>query len=133
MKVLKKIVITNNSLVYESFHERMDIIYLCKASYLDILKMGRNKIHEGYKLLTHPLSGSIKPNETPYKSLVISFEKSKGVDFDSLSLIEDSINTAQKFINGKKTPKWTDEILCDFRLIDFHLIEGAIESMDQFY
>lgn len=129
---MKKIIITNNFLVYESFKEKMEIIYLDEKKYLEVLQFTRNKIHEGYKLLTHPLSGSIKPNETPYKSLAISFNKTT-IDFESLSIIEESIEAAKKFIEGKKTPRWTEEILSDFRLIDFYLIKGAIESMDQFY
>jgi len=132
VKFLKKLVITNNSLVYEKFKEKMDIIYLNEFNYLDILKYARDKIHIGHRLLTHPLSGSVKPNETPYKSLAISIEKNE-IDFESLNIIEESIVTAEKFILNNKTPKWTDEILSDFRLIDYYLISGAIESMDQFY
>jgi len=129
---LKKIIITNNILVHDKYNEKMDIIYFEGLSYLEILNFVRNKIHEGYKLLTHPLSGSIKPNETPFKSVAISTEKGE-LDFESLEIIEDSISTAKKFIEEKKTPEWTREILEDFRLIDFYLIDGAIQSMDQCY
>lgn len=129
---MKKRIITNNSLVNERFGTNMDIIFLENVGYLDTLYFVRDRIHEGYKLLTHPLSGSVKPNETPFKSIVISFNKGT-VDFESLTIIEESISTAKKFIEGKKHPKWTEEILDDFRLIDFDLIQSGIESMDQFY
>lgn len=129
---MKKIIITNNVLVHDKYSGKMDILYLEDLSYLDILKFIRDKIHEGHKLLTHPLSGSIKPNETPFKTVAISFDKDE-LDLQSLEIIEDSIATAMKFIEGKKTPNWTEEILEDFMLIDFNLIDGAVQSMDQFY
>ncbi len=55
----------------------------------------RDKVHEGHELATHPLSGSVKPNETPYKTIMIS-EKKGVLDFNSLKIIEDSIATAKK-------------------------------------
>ena len=68
---------------------------------------------------------SVKPNETPYRTILISKEKGK-LDFDSLAIIEDSINTTQKFLNMAKTPKWTQSILEDFELIDMDLIKNAL-------
>lgn len=118
--------------MHDKYNGKMDMIYLDEYSYLDVLELIRDKIHQGHKLLTHPLSGSVKPNETPYKSAVISLDRGN-LDLQSLEIIEDSISVAKKFIDGKKTPRWTEEILKDFRLIDFNLIDGAIQSMNQFY
>ncbi|AOT72410.1 GrdX family protein [Geosporobacter ferrireducens] len=128
---MKKILVTNNSLVHANYKDKLDIIYSNNYTYLDILGIARDKIHEGHRLLTHPLSGSVKPNETPYKSVAISNDKGE-LDFDSLSIIESSIETAKKFIEGKNTPRWTEKILQDFELIDYYLIRSAVESMDQF-
>lgn len=127
---MKKILITNNPKVCEENQEKMDIIYSKSFTYLDVLFITRNKIHEGHKLLTHPLSGSVKPNETPYKSTIITHKKDK-LDIHSLKIIEESIETAKKFMKGKKTPLWTEKILEDFQLVDCSLINSAIESMDQ--
>ncbi len=129
---MKKIIITNNPKVYENYSNKMDILYSDTFSYLDVLLKARDKIHEGHSLLTHPLSGSVKPNETPYKSVAISVE-STTLNMESLMIIEESINTAKKFIGGKKTPNWTEQILEDFQAIDFYLIRSGIESMDQFH
>lgn len=123
--------VTNNSLVYANYKDKLDIIYSNKYTYLEILGIVRDKIHEGYQLLTHPLSGSVKPNETPYKTVAISNEKGE-LDFNSLSIIESSMETAKKFIEGKNTPRWTEKVLQDFELIDYYLIKSAVESMDQF-
>lgn len=125
---MDSIIITNNKLVFEKYKDRYTVVYNEKYSYLDVLEYVRNKIHEGHVLTTHPLSGSIKPNETPYKTIMIS--KKKGtLDYDSLSIIEDSIATAKKFISNKPTPNWPERILEDFRIVDLSLIENAIDKL----
>jgi len=129
--MLKKTLISNNPLVYEKYSDEKDIIFSNAYTYLDVLSITRNKIHEGHHLLTHPLSGSVKPNETPYKTVAITLDKCV-LDFQSLSIIEECINTAQKFIEGKKVPLWTEKLLEDFQLIDYYLIQNAIDSMEQF-
>lgn len=125
---MDSIIITNNILVYEKYKDLYKVEYLEEYTYIDILEYVRDKIHIGHKLITHPLSGSIKPNETPYKSIIISKEKGQ-LDYDSLKIIEDSIATGIKFINNKPTPHWTERVLNDFREIDLSLIENAINRI----
>ena len=61
-------IVTNNPLVKETLENEYHIEFV-ECSYEEILRKVRNYIYEGYELLTHPLSGSVKPNETPYKSI----------------------------------------------------------------
>lgn len=98
-----------------------------QTSYIDILQKVRDKIHKGHKLLTHPLSSSLKPNETPYKTILIS-QKTGSLDMDSVMAIENSINTTLKFIKDKKTPQWNESILKDFQVIDLSLVESILEN-----
>ncbi len=125
---MDNILITNNYNVYERYRDSMDITYDENFSYLEILEYTRDKVHQGHELLTHPLSGSIKPNETPYKSILIS-KKIDKLDFSSLNIIEESIKTTEKFLNNKITPDWTEKVLEDFRVIDLSLIENVIDSL----
>lgn len=125
---MDNIIVTNNKYVYDKFKDRYDIIYNEDFTYLDVLEYVRDQIHKGHKLTTHPLSGSVKPNETPYKTVMIS-KKRGNLDYDSLAIIEDSIATAKKFINSKPTPKWPEKILEDFRVVDLSLIENVINKM----
>ncbi|MEW9123518.1 MAG: GrdX family protein [Thermotaleaceae bacterium] len=122
--------VTNNSMVFADYKDRIDVIYFSEYSYLDVLYYVRDRVHEGYYLLSHPLSGSIKPNETPYKTVMIK-GNNKQLDLDSLSIIEGSIETTKKFISNKARPQWTKKILQDFQLIDYYLIQAAIDSMEQ--
>ena len=112
-------IVTNNNKVYEKYKDNYSIYYK-ECSFREILLYIRDRIHEGYVLLTHPLSSSIKPNETPYKSVLIS-------DYKTLMIIENAIMTYDKFKKDKYyTVELTDSIVDDFKMIDLSIIENAI-------
>ena len=122
---MKVKVITNNSMVYDLFSKDWDVDYL-DTSYKGVLRETRDYIHKGYKLLTHPLSGSVKPNETPYKTILVS-EDGNNLNLESLSIIEKSIESTEKFyINSNEI---NEEVLEDFREIDLSLIENVINKL----
>ena len=98
-------------------------------TYIEILEKARDLIHKGYKLLTHPLYGSVKPNETLYRRVVL--EEAEEFDIQSLLLIEEAIVTAEKFKKNKMTPNWTESVKDDFRVIDFDLIKKTIDRIFQ--
>ncbi len=122
---MKVKVITNNSMVYDLFSKDWDVDYL-DTSYKGVLRETRDYIHKGYKLLTHPLSGSVKPNETPYKTILVS-EDGNNLNLESLSIIEKSIESAEKFYISSK--EISEEVLEDFREIDLSLIENVINKL----
>ncbi len=64
-------IITNNPLVREKLGQDYQVEFY-ECSYEDILEKVKDEVYRGCKLLTHPLSGSVKPNETPYKSVMVS-------------------------------------------------------------
>ena len=74
-----------------------------------------------------PLSGSVKPKETPYKSVLISERKEK-VDRESVRLIENAILVCQKFQDKSKYYK--EEVYKDFQLVDWTLLESGLASAD---
>ncbi|MGV8984543.1 GrdX family protein [Clostridium sp.] len=119
------IIITNNPMSVKQFESKYKVIFI-EGTMMDILKKVRDNIHVGHKLLTHPLMSSIKPNETPYRTICISKEILSKVDLQSLSIIEESIMTTDKFLKDFKTPEWNEKILLDFQLIDSDLIDHAI-------
>lgn len=119
------IIVTNNPMSKQKFENKYKVVFI-EGTMMDILKVVRDNIHVGHKLLTHPLMSSIKPNETPYRTICISKEKLSKVHLQSLSIIEESIMTTEKFLNDFKTPQWNEKILLDFQLIDFDIIDHAI-------
>ena len=125
----KSIIVTNNPAVWEKFKKNHTVKFLEGKTYPEVLERVRNDIHKGHTLLTHPLSGSVKPNETPYKSIMIS-EKREELDERGLLLVEDAISTVKKFLQNAATPVWNDKILDDFQAIDLSIIENVIEKLN---
>lgn len=122
----KYIIVTNNPLVYEKHKSTHHVMYK-EISYENLLREVRDRIHEGHQMLTHPLSGSVKPNETPYKSILISEERGE-VDQGSVALIENAILSCGKF--EFKSDRYRPEVYDDFQLIDCTLIESGMASAD---
>lgn len=117
-------IITNNITVYEKYKDQYDIDFI-DGSFSDVLIKTRDKIHEGYELLTHPLSSSVKPNETPYKSIIISDCKGN-VNYDSLIIIENSITSYSNFNKVRLDFSSNKRIMEDFKLIDLTVLESAL-------
>lgn len=117
-------IITNNPLSKRTFETKYKIVYI-DGSAMEILKNVRDNIHLGHKLLTHPLMSSVKPNETPYRTVCLSLNR-ESLDIQSLEIIESAIMTTEKFLKDFNTPNWSDKILQDFQLIDCDLIDHAI-------
>ena len=115
--------VTNNPRFKEEKFDNIDIEFL-DVSYDDILKKVRDYVHGNWELLSHPLYGSVKPNETIYRSVVI--KKVDKLDINSVTLISDAITTFDKFRSNKKTPNWTDRVKDDFSVIDYDLISQTI-------
>jgi hypothetical protein len=121
---MKVVIISNNPMVRERYLGRIDVRFV-DGSYRDVLLTTRDECHLGHRLLSHPLSGSIKPNETPYKSIMISREAERA-DRESIELMEKAIFTAEKF--GPIRRNWRDRELKDFQFVDLTLIDSAVES-----
>ena len=118
------IIITNNPLIKKHYE---NAIMVEKKTYLQVLETARDYIHQGHRLLTHPLAGSVKPNQNPYRTVLIS-KDAKKLDFNSLSLIENAIKVANKMLDDKDTPKWSQSIKEDFQFVDKSLIDNAIRE-----
>ncbi|MDD3192908.1 MAG: GrdX family protein [Oscillospiraceae bacterium] len=115
-------IVTNNPLVREKLQDHYAVDY-AEGSFGELLVRVRDKAHLGYRLLSHPLSGSVKPNETPYKSVLIS-DGPGALDVESLTIIENSILTADKF--PVKYPQMSAKMRADFQLIDYTLLQSAL-------
>lgn len=120
----KFIIITNNPLVLEKLNK--EEILFKEESTLNTFIRARDMIHKGHVLLTHPLLSSIKPNETIYRTILISKNKEKQVDIDSLNIIEKSIITTRKFLKDFPCPEWNKKLREDFMYIDYDIISNVI-------
>lgn len=122
---LKYFVLTNNPMVCEKAAPGVDVVYK-PGGIQQIFEEAACYIARGHRLLTHPLSGSVKPGETPYKSMLMSSDASQDMDLASSRLISNAIDACGKF--GDKTSSYSEQTLRDLQLVDASLISGAMGS-----
>jgi len=119
------LILTNNPMVKEHLEGRgrFTIRFEPERSFREILVEARDLVYAGHILYTHPLAGSVKPNETPYKSLIVSVEP-HGFDADHAGLMANAIAVFDKF--KPIVRELPERVLRDFQLIDYTLLCGAI-------
>ena len=122
---MKYFVLTNNPMVCEKAAVGTDVVYK-PGGIQSIFEEAACYIAQGHRLLTHPLSGSVKPGETPYKSMLISSDTSLSMDLASARLISNAIDACGKF--GDRSGSYTEQTLRDLQLVDESLISGAMDS-----
>lgn len=122
------VIVTNNPKVFKKYGENYNVDFQ-DDDYMVVLNKVRDMVHLGHKLLTHPLAGSIKPNETPFKSVFITKTPNE-FDAQSLMIIEESIATCKKFAK-LRFPNMASEIRADFSDIDCSLVDNAFASAVQ--
>ena len=119
------LILTNNPLVPACMEGRglYTVRFQPERSFREILMEARDLVYAGHILYTHPLAGSVKPNETPYKSLIVSRE-AHGFDAQHGEMIASAIAVFDKFKPLGRT--FPPSVLEDFQLIDYTLLAGAI-------
>ena len=115
------LLVTNNPMVREEFKDEIAVEFV-DTNLIGILIHVRNYIHKGHLLFSHPLSGSIKPNETIYKTVVLSNVPGE-LDLQSVKIIEESVLTAQKFTD-REIP---EQFLHDMQVVDVSLIKATLK------
>lgn len=118
----KIFILSNNPLVWQYYPQAVYI----KSPLREVLVKARDYIHQGHRLVSHPLAGSVKPSETLYKSLLLTTTPST-LDYHSLQLIEEALATVDKL--APKQRNWGEKVKKDFQFIDYTLLITAIEHL----
>ena len=118
------LILTNNPLAVRCMEEWYSIDYLEEGSYRDVLVKVRDLVYAGHTLFTHPLAGSVKPNETPYRSVVVS-RAPHAFSAEQAEIVSNSLTAFDKF--PKKDRQWSERVLSDFQLVDYTLLAGAMD------
>lgn len=122
-----KLIVSNNPQVQAAYAQRF-LVDFVSGSYLEVLERVRDRIHQGDILLTHPLSGSVKPNETPYKSVVLA--PGEKLQWESLQLIEDAIVVVRNLQKDEIARMHDPALLTDFQTIDLTLLRSALSDKE---
>ncbi|MBT9136166.1 MAG: hypothetical protein DDT34_01239 [Firmicutes bacterium] len=120
----RSIILTNN----KSIALRPTDVLISSPNMLAVLETARDYVHLGHHLLTHPLAGSVKPNENPCRSLVLTCDR-LGVDPQSVQLIEGCLSLARRMLKERPLSSFPPSVLADLELIDRSLLETGVESL----
>ena len=127
-----KIIVTNNPQVREFLHNnKLEKQYdLCWVEGFteNVLCKVRDLCHTNHELLTHPLTGSIKPNQTPYKTVVVE-KKATISNMDSIVMAEESLAKALSLLESWPRPDIFKLYLDDFAIIDLGFFKSYLEGI----
>ena len=120
----KATLITNNDRVYEKYKNQLEVILL--DTYEEVLIKTRDMVYDRHVLLTHPQASSLKPNQTPYRSIVV-YPKGTDDNTDDILLIEKCIETFRQWQEIAPTPtNYEDKVAYDFKTIDLSVVDNII-------
>ena len=120
------ICITNNKDLAECLHEAN----VLEGPAISVLMRGRDLIHLGWRLEASPLYGNLRPNQQPYRTLVLKRQKGMPgvpVDDHSLQLIETAISICSDCMT-REPGEMADDIESDYKYVDFALMEETLKD-----
>ncbi len=120
-------IVTNNPAVKSNY---VNIVDYYDTDVAGVFEVVRDSVHLGARLISHPLAGSLKPNESPYKSVMLSTRRGPH-DPDSLRLIEDAVAVLRKM--PKKDRVYPAAVLDDFVAIDLDLLASGMAALPPDY
>ena len=122
--IKKAVLITNNDRVYDKYKDRMKVILL--DTYEEVLIRTRDMVYDRHTLLTHPQASSLKPNQTPYRSVVV-YPKGEEDNTKDILLIEKCLETFRQWQEIAATPAdYEKKVAEDFKTIDLSVIDNII-------
>ena len=130
---MKTEVLTNNPDIAAYMPADFSLVLMEEGDPSAVLLTARDRIHLGAKLLAHPMTGRLLPNETPYRMAVLeclqaSSGPAKGsgpsLDLPSLEIIEYCLAEESKYAKMRK--KYDAQVLADLRFIDCELFRSIL-------
>ena len=116
------ILVTNNDRVYEKYKDITNVILV--ASYEAVLIKVRDLVYDRHVLLTHPQASSLKPNQTPYRSVAV-YPKGDEDNTKDIMLIEKCIETYRQWQDIAPTPtNYEERVANDFKTIDLSVVDN---------
>jgi len=120
----KLMIVTNNP----SVKLKAEDIRVLSFGILDVLIKVRDLTHIGHHILTHPFAGSVKPNENPYRSVIVT-AKPINIDYQSVIIAEGCLRQAIEMLKDKPYGEYSERVLKDWQLMDKLLLESGLESL----
>lgn len=128
MTPIKASIISNNMDNEDLVPSAFSFIPMPGATAAEVLTAARDRIHLGAKLLAHPMAGRLRPNETPYMTVVLD-GSSGPLDLASFEIIEYCLSEEKKYEGSRK--KYDEQLLPDLRFINCEMLNSILEELRQ--
>jgi hypothetical protein len=115
--------LTNNPIMVDDIYGKVEY---SDTGILELFHKVEQEIFKGFKLLSHPLTSSIRPDISPYKTVILS-AATGAIDEESLSIIQKSIDYTYRLISSHEPPDWGEDEKLDFQFVDRSIINYAVE------
>lgn len=111
--------LTNNPYIIERYQDQVESF---EGGPLELFIKIKGEIMAGYRLVTHPLTGSIGPSINPYKSVILTTQKGS-IDEESLHIIEQAIIHTTNLLSNHTKCVWDLRSKKDFQELDFDFVK----------
>lgn len=126
-EIEKATLVTNNDRVYEKYKDEIKVILL--DTYEEVLIKVRDMVYDRHLLLTHPQASSLKPNQTPYRSVAV-YPKGKEDNMKDILLIEKCLQVYYEWQEIAPSPaKYEEQVANDFKTIDLSVVDNIIPRL----
>lgn len=89
----------------------------------EVLRMVRDSVHRGHRLLLHPSLGNLRPHRAFFRSFVLSDKPSWPIEAASIALIENALEIFRGFGAPPSPP---ERETADLQTIDFKLLAAGL-------
>ena len=119
------IIITNNPMAAQKFADRGEMVFLPEADYRQVLVAVRDKVYLGHQLMNHPLYGSLRPNETPYRTVALTASRLPQPDAEMCMIMSDALTMVDRF-TLPEVSAMSQRIRQDYQMIDCDLVQRTL-------
>jgi len=125
------VLITNNPCFQQSIDSPR--LQFLPGTPLDVLIAARDAVHLGSELLTHPLYGNLRPNQQPFRSVLLRNFAQNGRNFaaaaylESISTIEEAVLLYRSYGSRLQAPEnLPDAAREDYAFVDSELMRESL-------
>lgn len=127
-KLENAIIVTNNDKVANKYADVTNI-EMCET-YEDVLLKTRDLVYNKHILLTHPQASSLKPNQTPYRSIIV-YPKGEDDNIKDVMMIDKCIQVYNEWQEISPSPEaYKERVANDFKTIDLSVIDNVIPRIE---
>lgn len=122
--------ISNNPYFADFKKTGLDTVYMPDAAAYDVAVAARDRVHQGWRILNHPLYGNFRPGHMPYRTMLLA----PPVDPENCTFDDESVHFMEQALGVYLScqGQWalctvmSPIMLADCSVIDWELIKATV-------